>query len=164
MIFGMTPFTFFHVVLSLVGIFSGFIVVVGLMVGKRLDLWTLIFLASTVLTSATGFLFPVERFLPSHAVGILSLVLLLAAILALYVFHLAGVWGRIYAASAVSALYLNVFVLIAQSFQKVPALHAAAPTQSELPFLLAQVVCLVMFIGLGLGATLRIRSAPVQAS
>jgi len=128
--FGMTTFTFVHVVLSLVGIFSGFVVVFGLIAAKRLDIWTAVFLASTVATSVTGFLFPFEHFLPSHGVGILSLVVLAVAILARYAFHLAGAWRRIYAVSAVIALYLNVFVLIVQLFQKVPALETMAPTQS----------------------------------
>jgi hypothetical protein len=104
----MTTFTFVHVVLSLVGIFSGFVVVFGLIAAKRLDIWTAVFLASTVATSVTGFLFPFEHFLPSHGVGILSLVVLAVAILARYAFHLAGAWRRTYVVSAVIALYLNV--------------------------------------------------------
>ena len=138
MIFGTTTFTLVHVVLSLVGIFSGLVVVAGLIAAKRLDVWTAVFLASTVATSVTGFLFPVEHFMPSHGVGILSLVVLAVAILARYAFHLAGAWRWIYVVSAAVALYLNVFVLIVQLFQKVPALKALAPTQSEPPFLLTQ--------------------------
>src|SRR5467141_1556180 len=138
MIFGMTTFTFVHVLLSLIGIFSGFVVVFGLLVAKRLDGWTTLFLASTVLTSVTGFLFPFHRFLPSHGVGILSLLALAIAIFARYGRHLAGLWRRTYAIMAVIALYLNVFVLIVQLFQKVPALKAIAPTQSEAPFKVTQ--------------------------
>jgi hypothetical protein len=119
MILGMTTFTFVHVVLSLIGIFSGFVVVFGLLAGKRLDGWTALFLVSTVATSVTGFLFPFHRFLPSHGVGILSLLVLAIAILARYPLHLAGAWRRIYTVTAVISLYLNVFVLIAQAFQKV---------------------------------------------
>src|SRR6266478_5580649 len=117
MILGMTPFTFAHVVISLVGIGSGFVVVYGLLAAKRFDVWSVIFLASTVLTSATGFFFPVELFLPSHAIGILSLIVLAVAIVARYRFHLAGRWRATYVISSVVAFYLNVFVLIVQLFQ-----------------------------------------------
>ena len=146
MILGMTTFTFVHVVLSLIGILSGFVVVFGLLGGKRLDGWTALFLVTTVLTSVTGFLFPFHKFLPSHGVGIVSLVVLAIAIFARYVRQLAGGWRRGYAVSAVIALYLNVFVLIAQLFMKVPALRAMAPTGSEPPFLVAQVAVLVLFV------------------
>src|SRR5882757_6727173 len=152
MILGMTTFTFVHVVLSLIGIFSGFVVVFGLLAGKRLDGWTAIFLVSTVATSVTGFLFPFHRFLPSHGVGIVSLLVLAVAVLARYAFRLAGAWRRTYVVTAMIALYLNVFVLIAQAFQKVPALKAMAPTQSEPPFLVSQVVCMAVFIALTIGA------------
>ena len=158
MILGMTTFTFVHVVLSLIGIFSGFVVVFGLLAGKRLDGWTALFLVSTVATSVTGFLFPFHRFLPSHGVGILSLLVLAIAILARYALHLAGAWRRIYAATAVISLYLNVFVLIAQAFQKVPGLKAMAPTQSEPPFLVTQAVALAVFVLLGIGAAIRFRN------
>jgi len=144
MILGMTTFTFVHVVLSLIGIFSGFVVVLALLVGKRLDRWTALFLVSTVATSVTGFLFPFHRFLPSHGVGILSLLMLAIAILARYALQLAGAWRRIYAVTAVISLYLNVFVLIAQAFQKVPGLKAVAPTQSEPPFVITQAVALFL--------------------
>ena len=164
MIFGITPFAFVHVVLSLVGIGSGFVVVYGLFAAKRLDVWTTVFLASTVATSVTGFLFPFERFLPSHAVGAVSLAVLAVAILARYALHLAGAWRRIYVVSAVIALYLNVFVLVAQLFQKVPALNALAPTQSEPPFLLTQLVLLALFIVLAIAATIKFRTAPVGAA
>jgi len=159
MIFGMTTFTFVHVVLSLIGIFSGFIVMFGLFATKRLDGWTAIFLASTVATSVTGFLFPFHRFLPSHGVGIVSLLVLAVAVLARYAFHLAGAWRRTYVVTAMIALYLNVFVLIAQAFQKVPALKAMAPTQSEPPFLVTQLVDMVLFVVFTIVAARRFRSA-----
>ena len=162
MILGMTTFTFVHVMLSLIGIFSGFVVVFGLLAGKRLDGWTALFLVSTVATSVTGFLFPFHRFLPSHGVGILSLLMLGIAILARYPFHLSGAWRRIYAATAVISLYLNVFVLIAQAFQKVPGLKAMAPTQSEPPFFVTQAVALAVFVLLGLGAAIRFRNELVR--
>jgi hypothetical protein len=147
-----------HVVLSLIGIFSGFIVMFGLFAGKRLDGWTAIFLVSTVATSVTGFLFPFHRFLPSHGVGIVSLIVLAVAILARYTFDLAGAWRRTYVISAMISLYLNVFVLVAQLFQKVPALKAMAPTQSEPPFLVAQLVVMAVFVALTIAAALRFRS------
>ncbi len=158
MILGMTTLTFVHVVLSLIGIFSGFIVMFGLFAGKRLDGWTTIFLVSTVATSVTGFLFPFHRFLPSHGVGIVSLIVLAVAILARYTFDLAGAWRRTYVISAMISLYLNVFVLVAQLFQKVPALKAMAPTQSEPPFLVAQLVVMALFVALTIAAALRFRS------
>lgn len=151
MILGMTTstFTLLHVLISLTGIGSGFIVVYGLLTGKRLDGWTAIFLATTVLTSLTGFLFPVEHLLPSHVVGIISLVVLAVAILARYALHLAHAWRWIYVVCAVLALYLNSFVAVVQSFLKVPALKALAPTQKEPPFLIAQLIVMALFIVLG---------------
>ena len=150
MILGMTTstFTFVHVLLSLVGIGSGFIVIFGLLTGKRLDGWTALFLATTVATSVTGFLFPFDHLLPSHKVGVISLVVLALAILARYALHLTGAWRRIYVISALIALYLNVFVAVVQAFLKVPALKAMAPTQTEPPFLIAQIVVLLIFVGL----------------
>jgi len=142
MILGMTlsAFTLFHVVLSLLGIASGLIVVYGLMTGKRLDAWTAIFLIFTVITSATGFLFPFTHLLPSHVVGILSLLVLAVAIFARYRGRLEGGWRRVYVVCAMVALYLNCFVLVVQMFLKVPGLHALAPKGNEPPFLIAQLV------------------------
>ena len=159
MILGMTlsTFTFVHVLLSLAGIGSGFIVVYGLLAGKRLNGWTAIFLATTLLTSLTGFLFPVEHLLPSHVVGIISLVVLVVAILARYALHLAGAWRSIYVVCAVLALYLNSFVAVVQSFLKIPVLNALAPTQKEPPFLVAQLAVLAVFIVLGVLAVKKFR-------
>ncbi len=145
MILGMSTatYTFLHVLISLIGIGSGLIVMFGFLTGKRLDGLTAIFLITTVLTSLTGFAFPVEHLLPSHIVGIISLVVLAVAIPARYVFHLAGTWRRIYVVGSGIALYLNVvFVLVAQLFLKVPALKAVAPTGKETPFLVAQLIVL----------------------
>jgi hypothetical protein len=164
MIFGMAAFTLFHVALSLVGILSGLIVVFGLLAGKRLNGWTALFLVTTVLTSLTGFLFPFHKFLPSHAVGIVSLLVLAITIPALYVFHLAGPWRLTYVIGAVIALYLNVFVLIAQFFMKIPTLKALAPTQSEPPFLGTQVVGMLVFIVLGFLAAKRSPAGAVHAA
>lgn len=141
----MTTFTLVHVVLSLVGILSGFVVVTGLLSGKRFDGWTAVFLTSTVATSVTGFGFPFDHLLPSHVVGGISLVVLTVAIVGRYARHLAGPWSVTYAVCAVVALYLNVFVLIVQLFLKVPALKAMAPTQSEPPFLVTQLVVMALF-------------------
>lgn len=129
------------------------IVAFGLLTGKRLDGLTAIFLVTTVLTSVTGFGFPFEHLSPAHKVGIISLVVLGAAIAARYLFHLAGTWRAVYVVGAVTALYLNVFVLIVQGFMKVPALKALAPTQKEPPFLVTQLVVLVIFLGIGIVAT-----------
>ncbi len=163
----LTAFTLLHVALSLVGILSGFVVLAGFLTAKRSNGWTALFLTTTVLTSVTGFLFTFHKFLPSHAVGIVSLLVLAVAIPALYVFHLAGSWRLTYVIGAVIALYLNVFVLIAQQFMKVPALYlnvfvliaqlfmkvpalkAPAPTQSEPPFLGTQVVVMLVLLSLG---------------
>ncbi len=140
MIFGMTTlaFTLVHVMISLVGIVSGFVVIFGLLAGKRLDRWTALFLTSTVATSVTGFGFPFDHLLPSHKVGIISLVVL-------------------------TALYLNVFVLVVQAFEKVPALKAMAPTQSEPPFLVAQLVVLALFVALAIFALKRFRGEQPHA-
>ena len=160
MVLGMSlqTFTFVHVLLSLMGIGSGFIVVFGLLSSKRLNGWTLLFLVTTVLTSATGFLFPVEHILPSHIVAILSLVALTIAILARYRFHMAGAWRTTYVVGAVIALYFNCFVGVVQAFEKVPTLKALAPTQKEPPFLVAQLVVLAIFVALGIIAARRFRS------
>lgn len=153
----LATFTLTHVAISLVGIGSGFVVLYGLLTAKRLDNWTALFLVTTVLTSVTGFLFPATHFTPGHAVGILSLLTLSVAIFARYGRHLAGAWRTTYVISALIALYFNVFVLVAQSFQKVPALATLAPTQSEPPFLVAQLVVLALFIAAGIVATIRFR-------
>ena len=165
MIFGMaaSTFTLVHVMISLVGIVSGFVVILGLLAGRRLDRWTALFLTSTVVTSVTGFGFPFDHLLPSHKVGIISLVVLTVAILARHAFHLAGAWRWIYVVSAAIALYLNVFVFVVQAFEKVPTLKAMAPTQSEPPFLGAQLVVLALFIALTIFAVKRFRGDQPRA-
>lgn len=166
MILGMTTstFTLLHVVISLIGIGSGFVVMYGLLAGKRLDGWTALFLATTVATSVSGFGFPFHRLLPSHIVGGISLVVLAVAILARYALHLAGVWRGIYVVCAAVALYLNVFVLVVQLFEKVPALRALAPTQKEPPFLVAQLVVLALFVTLTLVAAKKFRSDLIRTA
>jgi len=151
MILGMSlsTFTLVHVVLSLVGIVAGLVVLFGMFSSKSFDGWTGLFLATTVLTSVTGYFFPSDRILPSHIVGAISLVVLATALLALYARHLAGHWRWIYVVAATVALYLNVFVGVVQAFQKLPFLASLAPTQSEPPFLIAQVAVLAIFVVLG---------------
>jgi hypothetical protein len=156
----LSAFTLLHVVLSLVGIGSGLIVVYGLLGSKRFDGWTAVFLTTTVATSVTGFLFPVHQFLPSHGVGIISLIVLTVAILARYRFRLVGGWRRTYVIAAVIALYLNVFVLIVQLFLKVPALKELAPTQSEPPFQVTQLAALLLFAALAIRAAMKFHGEP----
>jgi len=157
MILGMTTYTFVHVAISLVGIFSGLIVMFGLLAAKRLNGWTALFLVTTAATSLTGFGFPFVHLLPSHIVGIISLVVLAIAILARYSLHLSGAWRTIYVITAMIALYLNVFVLVVQLFLKVPALHALAPTQTEPPFFVTQIAVMVLFIVLTIFAVKKFR-------
>jgi hypothetical protein len=148
MIIGMSTaaFTLLHVIISLVGIGAGLVVVVGMWAAKRLDGWTALFLATTVLTSVTGFLFHSAHFGPPHVIGLLSLVLLVLAILARYSYHMAGSWRWIYVVTAMLSLYLNVFVGVVQAFQKLPLLQPLAPTGSEPPFAIAQALVLIAFV------------------
>jgi hypothetical protein len=162
MIFGITTFTVIHVVLSLLGIFAGLVVAGGLVAGKRLDGWTGIFLITTVLTNVTGFGFPFVTFIASHAVGIISLVILPIVIGARYWKHLAGAWRKVYVVGTVLALYLNVFVLIVQLFRRMPALLIAAPHQTEPPFVVTQVIVLAMFVWLGRAAVKGFRAESVN--
>ena len=154
----MSTYTAVHVVISLIGIASGLVVLAGFLTGQRLDTWTQIFLASTVATSLTGFGFPVDRVLPSHIVGGLSLVALAVAIYARYARHLEGGWRTAYVLTAMLSLYFNVFVLIVQSFIRIPALHALAPTQSEGPFALGQFAVLIVFLALTIVALRKFKS------
>ena len=160
MILGMSvsAFTLVHVLLSLIGIFTGLVVVYGFLKGRLLAGWNGVFLVTTILTSVTGFLFHSAQFGPPHIVGVISLVLLGLAVAALYAFNLAGPWRWIYAATATLALYLNVFVGVVQAFQKVSFLQPLAPTQSEPPFAIAQGIVLLIFLALTVLASKRLRS------
>ncbi len=152
----MELFILFHVVLSLLGLFSGFVVLAGLLSNKRLDGWTAFFLGTTAATSITGFCFlPFDGFTRAQVFGILSVLLLALAAYGRYARRLAGGWNKTYVIGAVAAQYLNFFVLIVQSFRKVPVLEMAAPTQSEPPFAIAQGAALVVFIVLGIFAAKR---------
>src|SRR5258708_13312844 len=148
MVLGMSleQFTLLHVVISIVGILSGFVVAFGLLNGKRLEWWRGLCIMTTILTDLTGYLFPFKELLPSHIVGGISLLVLIFAVLARYRKKLAGPWRRIYVITAMIALYLNVFVLIVQGFRKVPALTALAPTGTETPFKIVQLVVLIAFV------------------
>jgi len=157
MIWGMTTatFTLVHVVLSLIGIGAGLIVMFGLLSGKLPPGWNTLFLVTTVATNVTGFGFPFDHLLPSHKVGIISLVALAVAIVAHHGLRLAGAWRRVYVITAAIALYLNVFVAVTQAFLKIPALTALAPTQAEVPFAIVQLVVLALFIAFTVVATKR---------
>ena len=154
---GLTAFTWFHTALSLVQLVSGIVVVIELMGSRDSKPWFLIYLVSAIATSVTGFLFPVDRFLPSHAFGVASLVLLLFVILARYKFRLDGAWRLIYVISLVITVYLDAFVAIVQAFLKIPSLHALAPGGSEPPFAIAQGVLFVVFVWLGIVAARNFR-------
>lgn len=157
MIFGVSTsaFTLIHVLLSLAAIGSGFVVMLGFLAGKRFDGWTLIYILSSMATSVTGFFFPFDRLLPSHILGLLSLLVLVIVIWARYWFYLEGPWRRIYILGTALALYLNVFAAILQAFRKVPALKAMAPRLTETPFVVAQLVNLALFLVLAIVATKR---------
>jgi hypothetical protein len=156
----LAAFTFVHVALSLIGIVTGAIVLAGMLSRQSKDQWTSWFLWTTLATSVTGFLFPFHGFLPSHGIGILSLIALAVAIPARPASHK----RRTYAISAVAALYLNVFVLIAQIFQKTPFLRELPPDQGQVAFGATQAVVLVAFIGLGIRAAARAGGASLMAS
>jgi hypothetical protein len=157
MILGLDGYTLFHVAISLVGLAVGFVVLGGFLADARLDGAIHTFLATTVATDVTGFLFPFNGFLPSYAVGAISLIILAVAIYAYYAARLAGRWRSTFVVSVIATLYLNVFVLIAQTFQKNPAILALAPTQSEAPFVVVQAVALVTFVVLGALSLARFR-------
>lgn len=152
-------FTTLHVAISLVGIVSGLIVLAGMLRARSLSGWTALFLVTTILTSVTGFMFPISGLTPAIVVGLISIVILAIALMALYLKQLSGAWRWIYVVTAMMALYFNVFVLIVQAFQKVPALQKLAPTQSEPPFQIAQGVTLVAALILGTLAVWRFRPA-----
>ena len=164
MLAGMSTFTLVHVALSLIGILSGLVVVLGLLAAARLDGWTAIFLVTTVLTSVTGFFFPFHGITPGIMIGILSMVMLAIAIFARYSKHLAGHWRGTYVITAMIALWFNVFILVVQLFEKVPALRALDPTQSGPPFKITQGVVLLVFVVLTIAATKRFRIALVHTA
>jgi hypothetical protein len=153
------------VAISLIAIASGVLVTIGMWRAQRVPLWTAVFLVTTIATSVTGFLFHSKSFGPPHVVGVISLVILALALVALYGYRLTGAWRWIYVASALAAFYLNVFVAVVQAFQKLPFLNALAPKGSEPPFAITQLVVVAGFIALGVIAARRFHPgepAPAQ--
>ena len=161
MILGMSlrMFTYLHVYISLIAIGAGFIVVYAMIAAKRVPLLTAVFLFMTTLTSLTGFLFPFKGVTPAIVLGLLSLVVLVIAIIARRRAKTSGMGRGTYVISSILALYLNFFVLIVQSFQKIPSLHALAPTQTELPFKLAQLITLIVVVAVTIVAFKKYRPA-----
>jgi hypothetical protein len=157
-------YTIIHTLISLVAIFTGFVVVFGLLAGKRLDGWTKWFLGTAIATTITGFFFPFHGFTPAIGLGIISLPFLALTIFARYPKHLAGPWRWIYVIGAVICLYFNLFVLVVQAFEKIPALHAMAPTQTEPPFKLTQLVVLLVSALLAIIAAIRFHPEPAHAA
>lgn len=158
--FDVATLTSIHTALSLVALAVGPLVIANLIRSRPGRSWTALFLVAAVATSATGFLFPFNGFLPSHGVGIVALAVLAVTLAALIVFRLGGPWRAVYATGIVASVYFNVFVAIAQAFLKIPALHALAPTQAEPPFAVAQGLALVVFVGLGFLAVRRFDPDP----
>ena len=166
MILGMSTATFtaIHVLISLVGILSGLVVMYGFLNANRLERWTQLFLATTALTSLTGFLFPNEHITPGIVIGILSMIILAIAAGARYGLRMRGLWRPAFVISAAIALYFNVFVFVVQSFEKVPALRALAPTQKEPPFGITQLLVLILFVAATVFAVKRFRPAALQTA
>jgi hypothetical protein len=160
MVLGMSlgVFTTLHVLISLFAIATGLIVLLGLINNRLPGSWNTVFLVTTILTSLTGFAFPNTKVTPGIVLGVLSVIVLAIAVVALYIFQLNGSWRRTYAITAMIALYFNVFVLIAQMFEHVPSLHALAPTGTETPFKVAQTLLLVMFVVLITAAAKKFRN------
>jgi hypothetical protein len=159
----LTTFTLLHVLISLIGIVAGLIAMIGWLKSDPSRIPTAIFLATTILTSVTGFLFPFTKLLPSHIVGMISLVMLAFATFALYGRHLSGIWRPIYTVAALLSLYLNVFVLIVQAFLKIPLLKAWAPTQTEPAFLVAQGSAFLLFFVLTILTTVKFQPVRLAA-
>ena len=157
-------YTIVHTLISLIAIFTGLIVLFGMIGGKRLDGWTKWFLVTAVATTITGFFFPFHGFTPAIGLGIISLPFLALTIFARYPKYLAGAWRWIYVVGAVICLYFNLFVLVVQAFEKITALHALAPTQSEPPFKLAQLVVLLVSALLAIVAAIRFHPEPRVAT
>jgi hypothetical protein len=160
----LTTFTLLHVLISLIGIVAGLIAMIGWLKSDPSRTPTAIFLATTILTSVTGFLFPFTKLLPSHIVGIISLVLLAFATLALYGKHLSGIWRPTFTVTALLSLYLNVFVLIIQAFLKIPLLKSWAPTQTEPPFLIVQGTAFLLFLVLTILTSVKFRPVRLAAN
>jgi len=157
-------YTVVHTLISLVAIFTGMVGLFGMLAGKRLDNWTKWFLITAVATTMTGFFFPFHGFTPAIGLGIISLPFLAVTIFARYAKHLAGAWRWIFVIGAVICLYFNLFVAVVQAFEKIPGLHALAPTQTEPPFKLTQLVVLLVSVLLAIVAAIRFRPEPCVAT
>ena len=157
-------YTIIHTLISLVAIFTGLVVVFGMLGGDRLDGWTKWFLVTAVATTITGFFFPFHGFTPAIGLGIISLPFLALTIFARYPKHLAGPWRWIYVIGSVICLYFNLFVAVVQAFEKIPALHALAPTQTEPPFKVTQLFVLAIFVVLAIAATIRFHIEPIHTT
>jgi len=157
-------YTVVHTLISLVAIFTGTVGLFGMLAGKRLDNWTKWFLITAVATTMTGFFFPFHGFTPAIGLGIISLPFLAVTIFARYAKHLAGAWRWIFVIGAVICLYFNLFVAVVQAFEKIPGLHALAPTQTEPPFKLTQLVVLLVSVLLAIVAAIRFRPEPCVAT
>ena len=157
-------YTIIHTLISLVAIFTGIVVVFGMLADSRLDGWTKWFLITAVATTVTGFFFPLHGFTPAIGLGIISLPFLALTIFARYPKQLVGAWRWIYVIGAVICLYFNLFVAVVQSFEKIPALRAIAPTQIESPFKLTQLIVLVFSILLAMVAVIRFRPEPARVT
>ena len=157
-------YTIVHTLISLVAIFTGMVGLFGMLAGKRLDNWTKWFLITAVATTITGFFFPFHGFTPAIGLGIISLPFLAVTIFARYAKHLAGAWRWIFVIGAVICLYFNLFVAVVQAFEKIPGLHALAPTQTEPPFKLTQLVVLLVSVLLAIVAAIRFRPEPCVAT
>lgn len=156
-------YTIIHTLISLIAIFAGVVVLFGMIAGNRFDGWTKWFLTMAVLTTVTGFFFPFHGFTPAIGLGIISLPFLAITIFARCFRHLTGAWRWIYVIGAVICLYFNLFVLVVQLFEKVPALDAMAPTQTESPFKVTQLVVLLLCALFALIAVIRFRPEPARA-
>ena len=157
-------YTIIHTLISLVAIVTGLVVLFGLLAGKRLDGWTKWFLITAVATTVTGFFFPFHGLTPALTLGIMSSIVLVITTIARYPKHLTGAWRWLYTIGAVISLYFNLVVFVTQAFEKVPFLHAMAPTQTEGPFKLTQLLVLALFFILGLAAVIRFRPEPTRAT
>lgn len=157
----LTIYTIVHTVISLIAIFVGLVMLGGWLRGHRSEGWTKLFLITTILTSVTGFGFPFHSFTPALAFGILSLFVLALALYARYSRHLLGAWRWVFVVTSIVALYLNFFVGVVMTFRRVPALHALAPTGSEPPFQLTQLVVLVLFIIFAIIAVRKFQREPL---
>jgi len=160
----MSALVLVHVAISLIAIVAGLVVMFAMLDSNRMAGLTAIFLVFTILTSATGFFIPpylFDKFLPSQAIGILSLILLIIACFALYGQNLSGMWRWVYVVTALISLYFNVFVLVIQSFLKIPALSAIAPGNppSGPAFAVVQLIVLAFFAFMTIRAVRRFHPA-----